>query len=139
MYKCSVHQFQVVTNACPIKRLNLYTVEKHDYKRFDAPFRLKSGYNAYIGAFFTYFDVSFTEGNKPIVFTIQPGWEKTYWSHMIFFLSTNNFLIDKEESFYGVFRMNALSDDYNKIDWNIEIIHEGNYCCFRDNWNFRSK
>lgn len=131
--------FQVVTNACPIKRLNMYTVEKCDYQRFDAPFRLESGFNAYIGGFFTYFDLQFTEGVHPITFTIQPGWENTEWCPMIFFLSINDFLIDKGEEFYGVFRFHALSDDYRKIDWNIEIMHQGNYSTFREGWTFQTR
>lgn len=117
----------------------MYTAEKRDYKRFDAPFHLETGMNANIGAFFTYFDVEFSEGIEPITFTIQPGWEKTAWSPMVFFLSRNDFLLDREESFYGVFRMNALSDDYQKIDWNIEVMYEGNHGTFRGNWHFKTQ
>ena len=131
--------FQVVTNGCPIKHINMYTVDKSDYRRFDAPFCLESGYNAHIGGFFTYFDIQFTEGVHPITFTIQPGWKNTNWCHMVFFLSMNDFRIDKDETFYGVFRFNALTDDYRKIDWNIEIMHRGKHCTFRDEWHFKTR
>lgn len=131
--------FQVVTDACLIKHLNMYTVEKSDYRWFDAPFRLESGSNAYIGAFITYFDVIFSEGVKPITFTTQPGWYPTFWKPMVFFLSRNDFHIDRDEIFYGVFRINALADDYRKIDWNIEIMHKGEYCNFRESWKFQSR
>lgn len=117
----------------------MYTVDKRDYKNFDAPFCLEVGENGCIGAFYTYFDIEFTEGIQPIKFTIQPGWPKTFWSPMVFFLSMNEFQLDKKETFYGVFRMNALSDDYRKIDWNIEIMHEGNHGFFRENWHFKTK
>lgn len=114
----------------------MYTVEKSDYRRFDAPFCLESGINAYIGAFITYFDVTFGEGVKPIKFTTQPGWRTTHWKPLVFFLSQNDFHIDSDETFYGVFRMNALSSCYRKIDWNIEVMHRGEHCGFRQKWNF---
>lgn len=129
----------MVTNACPIKQINLYTVKKRDYKEFDAPFRLESGFRANIGGFFTYFDIQFNEGINKITFTIQPGWPNTNWCHMIFFLSINDFLIDKHETFYGVFRFSALSTDYRKIDWNIEIMHQGEHSSFRENWHFQTR
>lgn len=117
----------------------MYTVEKADYKRFDAEFCLESGRNAYIGALFTYFDIEFTEGFYPIKFTIQPGWQNTSWNPLIFFLPINDFLLDKDEEFHGEFRMNAQSADYRKIDWNIEIKHHGNHGIFDENWNFKTQ
>lgn len=131
--------FQVVTNACLIKHMNLYTVAKCDYKRFDAPFCLNSGCDAAIGAFFTYFDIEFTEGVIPITFTIQPGWPQTCWNPLIFFLSLNDFEIDRDETFYGVFRMNALSDDYRHIDWNIEVMQQTKQRFFRESWDFQTR
>lgn len=117
----------------------MYTVDKDDYRQFDAPFCLESGYKAHIGGFFTYFDIQFTEGVHPITFTIQPGWKNTNWCHLVFFLSMNDFLIDIDETFYGVFRFNALTDDYREIDWNIEIMHRGKHCTFRDEWHFKTR
>lgn len=134
-----MHVFQVVTNACPIKHLNMYTVEKRDFKRFDSPFCLESGSDASIGAFFTYFDIEFSEGVLPITFTIQPGWPQTFWKPLIFFLSINDFQIDKDDKIYGVFRMNALSHDYRQIDWNIEVNHQNEQSCFRDRWDFQTR
>lgn len=130
---------QVVTNACLIASMNMYTIKKGDYQRFNAPFRLESGSNAQIGAFITYFDVIFNEGIEQITFTTQPGWHQTFWKPMIFFLSQNDFHIDTDEVFYGVFHMNALSDDFRKIDWKIEAKHKGKYCNFRETWNFKSQ
>lgn len=119
--------------------MNMYTIEKQDCKQFEAPFRLESGSKAYIGALITYFDIVFTEGVQPITFTIQPGWHPTTDSPMIFFLSHSGFQIDDEESLYGVFRMKSLSDDCRKIDWNIEIMFEGEHSQFREGWHFESR
>lgn len=119
--------------------MNMYTVEKRDYRRFDAPFCLEGRCNAYIGAFITYFDITFSEGVKPITFTTQPGWYPTIWKPMVFFLAKNDFRLDRFDEFYGVFRFNALSDDYRQIDWNIEIMHEGKHCKFRECWAFESR
>ncbi|XP_031637454.1 protein arginine N-methyltransferase 1-like [Contarinia nasturtii] len=138
-YLQHVKMDKIVTNTCPIKVFNMYTVKKGDYRQFDAPFCLESRFKANIGAFITYFDIEFTEGIQPIKFTCQPGMEITYWSQMVFFLSINDFMLDKDESFSGVFRFNALSDDYRKIDWNIEIMHKGIHGTFRENWNFQTK
>lgn len=114
-------------------------MEKDDYKQFDAPFRLKCGMNAYIGAFFIYFDIEFTEGIHPIKFTTEPGMPNTCWSPMIFFLSINDLLVDDYEKMYGVFRMNALTNDYKKIDWSVQIIHQGQHGNFNENWHFKTR
>lgn len=132
--------FQVVTNACPIKHVNMYTVEKRDFKRFDAPFRLEMGRTTTsIGAFLTFFDIEFTEGMLPITFSTQPGWPQTFWKPLIFFLSIDDFEVGDSETFYGVFRMNTLSDDYRKIDWNIEVMYQSQRSRFRDQWHFQTR
>lgn len=118
----------------------MYTVEKRDFKRFDAPFRLEMGRKTTsIGAFLTFFDIEFTEGLLPITFSIQPGWPQTFWKPLIFFLSIDDFEVGDSETFYGVFRMNTLSDDYRKIDWNIEVMYQSQRSRFRDQWNFQTR
>lgn len=117
----------------------MYTVEKRDYRQFEATFCLEVRQNVNIGAFLTYFDIEFTEGIQPIKFTVQPGMLRTYWSQLVFYLSIKDFMLDKDESFSGVFRFKSLSDDYRKIDWNININHAGNHGKFRENWHFETR
>lgn len=119
--------------------MNLYTVEKHDYRRFDTPFRLEAESKTYIGALVTYFDVEFNEGLKPVRFTTVPGCPPTLWKPLIFFLARKDFHLEKGDRFYGVLRFNALNDDFEKIDWNIEVIHKSEHSYFRDSWSFKTR
>lgn len=115
----------------------MYTVEKGDYRRFDTPFRLECDFKTCIGAFVTYFDVEFNEGLNPIRFSTAPGLQPTQWRPLVFFLGRTDFDLDKYDQFYGVFRFHALDDSFKKIDWNIEVMHKGEYSYFRDKWTFK--
>lgn len=131
--------FQVVSKPCLIKHMNMYTVEKCDYRRFDTPFRLECESKTFIGALVTYFDVEFNEGLNPIRFTTVPGLPQTLWRPLVFFLARNDFQLNRGDRFYGVIRFNALNDDFQKIDWNIEVMHKGDHSYFRDNWTFETR
>lgn len=129
---------QVVSDPCLIKHMNLYTMEKDDYRRFDTPFRLECEVKTCVGALVTYFDVEFNEGLVPIRFTTTPALPPTQWRQLIFFLARNDFHLNRGDRFYGVFRFNAHDDDFRKIDWNIEVIHKSERSYFRDRWTFNT-
>lgn len=117
----------------------MYTVEKSDYRRFDVPFRLECERETYIGAFVTYFDVVFNEGLQPVRFNTAPGQPHTLWKPLVFFLARNDFHLNKDDRFYGVFRFHALNDNFREIDWNIEVMQKGEHTYFRDNWSFKTR
>lgn len=117
--------------------MNMYTVEKCDYRRFDAPFRLECQLKTNIGALVSYFDVEFNEGIDPIRFTTGFGVQSTFWKPLIFFLNRNDLHLNRGDRFYGVLRFNAIDDDYYKIDWNIEVMHKSEHNFFRDKWAFQ--
>lgn len=121
--------------------MNMYTIEKCDYRRFDTPFRLDSELKTSIGAFAIYFDVEFNEGVNPFRFTTAPGLSETQWKTMVFSLTGNDFHLDKGDRFFGVFRFNALDDDPRKsnIVWSIEVMYKSERSHFRDKWTFRTR
>lgn len=119
--------------------MNMYTAEKHDYRRFDTPFRLECDYKTCIGALVTYFDVEFNEGLNPIRFTTIPGLQQTLWKPLVFFLARNDFHLEKGDRFYGILRFNAIDDSFQKIDWSIEVMHKGERSHFRDKWTFETR
>nr|NVI69707.1 arginine methyltransferase 1 [Cucujiformia] len=62
---------QVVTNACLVKEVDLYTVRKEDLE-FCAPFNLMVRRNDYVQALVTFFNVEFTKCHKRTGFTTAP-------------------------------------------------------------------
>lgn len=62
------------------------------------------------------------------------------WDHLIFNLnSPGNFGIDYLGEIYGTFSMKAISDNFQKIDWNIFVIHDVGRTAFREMWNFQTR
>nr|NVI69838.1 arginine methyltransferase 1 [Cucujiformia] len=69
---------QVVTNACLLKEVDLYTVTKEDLE-FSSPFHLICKRNDYIQALVTFFNVEFTKCHKRLGFTTAPDAAYTHW------------------------------------------------------------
>nr|NVI69779.1 arginine methyltransferase 1 [Cucujiformia] len=69
---------QVVTNACLLKEVDLYTVTKQDLD-FSAPFHLMCRRNDYVQALVTFFNVEFTKSHKRLGFTTAPDAPYTHW------------------------------------------------------------
>nr|MBE5724336.1 arginine methyltransferase 1 [Cucujiformia] len=69
---------QVVTNACLLKEVDLYTVTKEDLE-FSSPFHLICRRNDYIQALVTFFNVEFTKCHKRLGFTTAPDAAYTHW------------------------------------------------------------
>lgn len=120
--------------------LSLYNAQKRDYKRFDAYFRLEGLKKCYIGSLFTYFDVEFTDCHKPLKLSMKPHGFGKAWAQLIFHLnSRSQFDIDVNGEIYGTFSMQAISDNFQKINWKIFIIHEVGKMGFREMWNFQTR
>ncbi|KAK8779997.1 hypothetical protein V5799_018661 [Amblyomma americanum] len=61
---------QVVTNACLLKEVDLYTVRVEDLS-FTSPFHLQVRRDDYIQAFVTFFNVEFTKCHKRTGFSTE--------------------------------------------------------------------
>lgn len=135
-----IFDFQIITTACPVKHINLYTAHKTDYKQFDGVFRLEALRNGYIGSFFTYFDVEFTECHKPLTISMKPNGIPKAWHSLVFFLNFHGkFQVETDNEIYGTFSMSAVSNDFRKIDWKIFVFHENDKGALRQTWTFETR
>lgn len=82
----TVDQNMVITNACPILKVDILTVKKSELD-FSAPFKLTAGRNDYCHAFVAYFDIEFSKCHKPIYFSTGPKSRYTHWKQTVFYLT----------------------------------------------------
>lgn len=121
--------------------MNLYTINKDDYKTFDSNFILESSSDGTIGAIFTYFVADFCGGIDPLEFSLRPGSHELSWYPMVFPLRDRyNFKVQKNEQIYGAFHMKAKSKDFHDINWSIDILYDGEASNgFREKWRFKTR
>lgn len=82
----TVDQNMVITNACPILKVDILTVKKSDLD-FSSTFKLTAGRNDYCHAFVAYFDIEFSKCHKPIYFSTGPKARYTHWKQTVFYLT----------------------------------------------------
>nr|XP_057933809.1 protein arginine N-methyltransferase 8-like isoform X1 [Doryrhamphus excisus] len=76
---------QVVTNACLLKEVDIYTVKPDDLS-FTSAFRLQIQRNDYVHALVTYFTIEFTKCHKKTGFSTAPDAASTHWKQTVFYL-----------------------------------------------------
>ena len=69
--------FQVVTNSCLIKEIDIQTCTKEDIP-FTSPFHLQIKRNDYMQALVTYFNIEFTKCHKRVGFSTAPEARSRY-------------------------------------------------------------
>ena len=69
--KTVTFNFQVVTNSCLIKEIDIQTCTKEDIP-FTSPFHLQIKRNDYMQALVTYFNIEFTKCHKRVGFSTAP-------------------------------------------------------------------
>lgn len=94
---------QVVTNACLLKEVDLYTVRVEDLS-FTSPFHLQVRRDDYIQAFVTFFNVEFTKCHKRTGFSTAPEAAYTHWKQTVFYFD-DYMTVKKGEEIAGVFSM----------------------------------
>ncbi|XP_053258603.1 protein arginine N-methyltransferase 8 isoform X4 [Podarcis raffonei] len=90
---------QVVTNACLIKEVDIYTVKTEDLV-FTSAFCLQIQRNDYIHALVTYFNIEFTKCHKKIGFSTAPDAPYTHWKQTVFYLE-DYLTVRRGEELYG--------------------------------------
>ncbi|KDR06666.1 protein arginine N-methyltransferase 1 isoform X1 [Zootermopsis nevadensis] len=114
---------QVVTNACLLKEVDLYTVTKEDLN-FTAPFHLQVRRNDYIQALVTFFNIEFTKCHKRIGFSTAPEAPYTHWKQTVFYFD-DYLTVKKNEEIYGVFSMKPNARNNRDLDFTIELDFKG--------------
>lgn len=117
---------QVVTNACLIKEVDLYTVQKAELD-FSSPFVLQVRRNDYMQALVTFFNVEFTKCHKRVGFSTAPEAPYTHWKQTVFYFE--DFLtVKRGEEVYGTFSMKPNSRNNRDLDFVIDINFKGELC-----------
>ncbi|XP_044731073.1 protein arginine N-methyltransferase 1 isoform X1 [Chrysoperla carnea] len=114
---------QVVTNACLVKEVDLYTVQKADLD-FSSPFHLQVRRNDYIQALVTFFNVEFTKCHKRLGFSTAPEAPYTHWKQTVFYFD-DTMIVKKNEEIYGVFSMKPNNRNNRDLDFIIELDFKG--------------
>uniref|UniRef100_A0A8C0E0F5 type I protein arginine methyltransferase n=1 Tax=Balaenoptera musculus TaxID=9771 RepID=A0A8C0E0F5_BALMU len=76
---------QLVTNACLIKEVDIYTVKVEDLT-FTSPFCLQVKRNDYVHALVAYFNIEFTRCHKRTGFSTSPESPYTHWKQTVFYM-----------------------------------------------------
>lgn len=114
---------QVVSNACLVKEVDLYTVQKSDLE-FSAPFQLQVRRNDYIQALVTFFNVEFTKCHKRVGFSTAPEAPYTHWKQTVFYFE-EYMTVKKGEEIYGTFEMRPNPRNNRDLDFVISLDFKG--------------
>jgi len=114
---------QVVSSACMLKEVDLYTVQKADL-HFTAPIHLTVRRDDYVHAFVTYFTIDFTKCHKRVGFSTAPEAPYTHWKQTVFYLD-NSITAKKGEEIYGTFTMKPNDKNRRDLDFEISVDFNG--------------
>jgi len=119
----TVDQNMVITDACPVLKIDISTVKKSDLD-FSSPFRLTAVRNDYGHAFVAYFDIQFSKCHKPIYFSTGPKSRYTHWKQTVFYL-TDVLSIRQGEVINGVLTCKPNTKNPRDLDITLEYDFQG--------------
>lgn len=129
--------YQIVTNSCLVKEVDLYTVTKEELD-FNAPFHLQVRRNDYVQALVTYFHIEFTRCHKRIGFSTAPEAPYTHWKQTVFYL--DDFLtVKKGEELYGTFSIKPNKRNNRDLDFTINVEFNGELCEVKECNSYRMR
>jgi cyclopropane fatty-acyl-phospholipid synthase-like methyltransferase len=114
---------QVVTSACNIKEIDLYTVKQGE-SSFSAPFNLAMKRDDNVHAVVAYFNVEFTKCHKRTGFTTGPDGHYTHWKQTVFYLK-DYISARKGEEICGTFGLIQNPKNKKEVDFQIEVMFTG--------------
>ncbi|KAL7976317.1 hypothetical protein Chor_002536 [Crotalus horridus] len=117
---------QVVTNACLIKDVDLYTVKPEELT-FTSAFCLQIQRNDYIHALVTYFNIEFTKCHKKIGFSTAPDAPYTHWKQTVFYLE-DYLTVRRGEEIYGSISMKPNEKNERDLDFTVDLDFKGQLC-----------
>jgi len=128
---------QVVTNACLLKEVDLYTVKKEDLA-FTAPYHLLVRRNDYVQALVTFFNIEFTKCHKRTGFSTAPEAPYTHWKQTVFYFD-DYLTVKKGEEIYGMFTMKPNVKNNRDLDFNVEIDFKGELSEMSETFHYRMR
>ncbi|XP_068153399.1 protein arginine N-methyltransferase 1-B isoform X1 [Drosophila tropicalis] len=114
---------QVVSTACMVKEVDLYTVQKADLN-FSSKFNLTIKRNDFVQALVTYFNIEFTKCHKRLGFSTSPDSTYTHWKQTVFYLD-DHLTAKKNEEITGTFQMKPNERNNRDLDFVIDISFKG--------------
>ncbi|XP_053259252.1 protein arginine N-methyltransferase 8-like [Podarcis raffonei] len=117
---------QVVTNACLIKEVDIYTVKTEDLV-FTSAFCLQIQRNDYIHALVTYFNIEFTKCHKKIGFSTAPDAPYTHWKQTVFYLE-DYLTVRRGEELYGSISIKPNEKNVRDLDFTVDLDFKGQLC-----------
>ncbi|XP_069760621.1 protein arginine N-methyltransferase 8-like isoform X2 [Narcine bancroftii] len=121
-----VDRKQVVTNACLIKEVDIYSVKTEDLS-FSSAFRLQVQRNEYVHALVTYFNIEFTKCHKKTGFSTAPDAPYTHWKQTVFYLE-DYLTVRLGDEICGTFTMNPNAKNNRDLDFTLELDFRGQLC-----------
>jgi len=116
---------QVVTDACLVKDIDLYTVTKEDLAK-TTTFELNMLRNDTVHAFTLYFDVEFTKCHNKTYFSTAPDADYTHWKQTTFYLD-DGFTVREGEKMTGTFAMKPNPRNPRDLDIQLSMDFNGQY------------
>ncbi|XP_025786726.1 protein arginine N-methyltransferase 8 [Puma concolor] len=117
---------QVVTNACLIKEVDIYTVKTEELS-FTSAFCLQIQRNDYIHALVTYFNIEFTKCHKKMGFSTAPDAPYTHWKQTVFYLE-DYLTVRRGEEIFGTISMKPNAKNVRDLDFTVDLDFKGQLC-----------
>uniref|UniRef100_A0AC11DQB4 Protein arginine methyltransferase 8 n=1 Tax=Ovis aries TaxID=9940 RepID=A0AC11DQB4_SHEEP len=117
---------QVVTNACLIKEVDIYTVKTEELS-FTSAFCLQVQRNDYVHALVTYFNIEFTKCHKKMGFSTAPDAPYTHWKQTVFYLE-DYLTVRRGEEIYGTISMKPNAKNVRDLDFTVDLDFKGQLC-----------
>ncbi|XP_053112280.1 protein arginine N-methyltransferase 8 isoform X6 [Hemicordylus capensis] len=117
---------QVVTNACLVKEVDIYTVKQEELA-FTSAFCLQIQRNDYIHALVTYFNIEFTKCHKKMGFSTAPDAPYTHWKQTVFYLE-DYLTVRRGEEIYGTISMKPNEKNVRDLDFTVDLDFKGQLC-----------
>ncbi|XP_015665764.1 protein arginine N-methyltransferase 1 isoform X1 [Protobothrops mucrosquamatus] len=117
---------QLVTNACLIKEVDIYTVKVEDLT-FTSPFCLQVKRNDYIHALVAYFNIEFTRCHKRTGFSTSPESPYTHWKQTVFYME-DYLTVKTGEEIFGTIGMKPNAKNNRDLDFTIDLDFKGQLC-----------
>uniref|UniRef100_A0A8C2D5L3 type I protein arginine methyltransferase n=1 Tax=Cyprinus carpio TaxID=7962 RepID=A0A8C2D5L3_CYPCA len=117
---------QLVSSACLIKEVDIYTVKIEDLS-FTSPFCLQVKRNDYIHALVTYFNIEFTRCHKRTGFSTGPESPYTHWKQTVFYLD-DYLTVKTGEEIFGTISMKPNVKNNRDLDFTVDLDFKGQLC-----------
>ncbi|CAG01906.1 unnamed protein product [Tetraodon nigroviridis] len=117
---------QVVTNACLLKEVDIYTVKPDDLS-FTSAFCLQIQRNDYVHALVTYFNIEFTKCHKKTGFSTAPDAASTHWKQTVFYLE-DYLTVKKGEEIFGSIAVRPNEKNVRDLEFTLELDFKGQLC-----------